>query len=84
MGQNGSNGAKPVTQLQHARAGAVTDAMRRVAEKEDLPVELVRDEVARGRMIIPANVNHLDEARADGHRHECSRARSTRTSATPP
>jgi len=59
MGQNGSNGARPVTQLQHARAGVVTDAMRRVAEKEELPVELVRDEVASGRMIIPANVNHL-------------------------
>ena len=59
MGQNGSNGATPVTQLQHARAGAVTDAMRRVAEKEELPPELVRDEVAAGRMIIPANVNHL-------------------------
>ena len=59
MGQNGTNGATPVTQLQHARAGVVTDAMRRVAEKEELPAELVRDEVARGRMIIPANVNHL-------------------------
>ena len=59
MGQNGSNGAKPVTQLQHARAGTVTDAMRRVAEKEDMPGELVREEVATGRMIIPANVNHL-------------------------
>ncbi len=59
MGQNGSNGARPVTQLQHARAGAVTDAMRRVAEKEELPAGLVRDEVASGRMIIPANVNHL-------------------------
>ncbi|HSP55065.1 MAG TPA: phosphomethylpyrimidine synthase ThiC [Dehalococcoidia bacterium] len=59
MGQNGSNGATPVTQLQHARAGNVTDAMRRVAEKEELSAELVRDEVAAGRMIIPANVNHL-------------------------
>ncbi|HET8943626.1 MAG TPA: phosphomethylpyrimidine synthase ThiC [Dehalococcoidia bacterium] len=59
MGHNGTNGATTVTQLQHARAGAITDAMRRVAEKEDLPVELVRDEVASGRMIIPANINHL-------------------------
>src|SRR5439155_733907 len=33
--------------------------MERVAEREHLPVELVRDEVARGRLIIPANVNHL-------------------------
>jgi len=59
MGQNGSNGPGPVTQLQHARAGIITEAMRRVAEKEDLPVEVVREEVASGRMIIPANVNHL-------------------------
>src|SRR3989442_10948763 len=33
--------------------------MRRVAEREALPVEVVRDEVARGRLVIPANVNHL-------------------------
>jgi phosphomethylpyrimidine synthase len=42
-----------------ARAGHVTDAMRRVAEREALPPELVRDEVARGRLVIPANVHHL-------------------------
>ena len=36
MGQNGSNGARPVTQIALARAGVVTEAMRRVAEKEDL------------------------------------------------
>ncbi len=59
MGHNGTNGATPVTQLQLARAGNVTDAMCRVAEKEELPAELVRDEVASGRMIIPANINHL-------------------------
>ncbi len=56
MGQNGST---PVTQIQHARQGAITDAMRRVAEREELPPEVVRDAVARGRMVIPANVNHL-------------------------
>jgi phosphomethylpyrimidine synthase len=47
------------TQMYLARAGHVTDAMRRVAEREDLPPELVRDEVARGRLVIPANVHHL-------------------------
>jgi len=47
------------TQMYLARAGQVTDAMRRVAEREDLPPELVRDEVARGRLVIPANVHHL-------------------------
>jgi phosphomethylpyrimidine synthase len=33
--------------------------MQRVAEREDLTAELVRDEVARGRLVIPANVAHL-------------------------
>ena len=51
--------ARPVTQIQHARDGVITDAMRRVAEREGLPPEVVRDEVARGRMVVPANVNHL-------------------------
>src|SRR5881227_1951371 len=47
------------TQMHFARQGTITPQMRRVAELEALPVELVRDEVARGRLIIPANVNHL-------------------------
>ncbi len=41
-----------------ARQGVVSAEMQRVAEREHLPGELIRDEVARGRMIIPANVNH--------------------------
>ncbi|MDE3070444.1 MAG: phosphomethylpyrimidine synthase ThiC, partial [Acidobacteriota bacterium] len=41
-----------------ARQGIVSPEMARVAEREGLAGELVRDEVARGRMIIPANVNH--------------------------
>jgi len=48
-----------VTQLSHARQGRITDQMRRVAEREEVPAELVRDEVARGRLVIPANVNHV-------------------------
>ena len=48
-----------VTQMHLARQGTVTPAMRRVAERERLPAELIRDEVARGRLVIPANVNHL-------------------------
>src|SRR5437763_644910 len=48
-----------VTQQYLARQGTTTPQMQRVAEREELPVELVRDEVARGRLIIPANVNHL-------------------------
>src|SRR5215470_16033602 len=46
------------TQMHHARRGVVTPEMRRVAEREELPPEAIRDEVARGRMVIPANVNH--------------------------
>jgi phosphomethylpyrimidine synthase len=46
------------TQMQLARQGTVSPEMQRVAEREQLPPELVRDEVARGRMIIPANVHH--------------------------
>jgi phosphomethylpyrimidine synthase len=45
--------------MQFARDGVITDAMRSVAEREDLSPELVRDEVARGRLIIPANIHHL-------------------------
>src|SRR5438132_5244978 len=47
------------TQLEYARAGIVTDAMQLVAQREDLDPELIRDEVARGRMVIPANKVHL-------------------------
>ncbi|BBY55366.1 phosphomethylpyrimidine synthase [Mycolicibacillus koreensis] len=46
------------TQLQRARAGEITAEMAYIAERESLPVELVRDEVAAGRAIIPANHNH--------------------------
>ncbi|MEA2250637.1 MAG: phosphomethylpyrimidine synthase [Solirubrobacteraceae bacterium] len=46
------------TQMHLARQGVVTPEMARVAEREHLKPELVRDEVARGRMIIPANVHH--------------------------
>jgi len=46
------------TQMHIARQGTVSPEMARVAEREELPGEAVRDEVARGRMIIPANVHH--------------------------
>jgi phosphomethylpyrimidine synthase len=46
------------TQMHLARRGVVSPEMRRVAERESLDAELVRAEVARGRMIIPANVHH--------------------------
>ncbi len=46
------------TQMQLARRGVTSPEMERVAEREQLPAEVIRDEVARGRMIIPANVHH--------------------------
>ena len=51
-------GGRCVTQLAYARAGEITPEMAFVAAREGLPVEFVRDEVKRGRAIIPANVNH--------------------------
>jgi phosphomethylpyrimidine synthase len=54
------SGFEPITQLEHARLGAITSAMRRVSEREGhLTAEQVRDEIAAGRLIIPANINHL-------------------------
>jgi phosphomethylpyrimidine synthase len=48
-----------MTQIEQARAGVVTPEMEYVAKREDLDAELIRDEVARGRMVIPANKVHL-------------------------
>ncbi|HVL14041.1 MAG TPA: phosphomethylpyrimidine synthase ThiC, partial [Gemmata sp.] len=49
----------PMTQIESARKGIVTPEMEYVARREDLDAELIRSEVARGRMVIPANVVHL-------------------------
>src|SRR5438270_811306 len=46
------------SQMHFARKGVITEEMEYIGQKEKLTPELVRDEVARGRMIIPANVNH--------------------------
>jgi phosphomethylpyrimidine synthase len=46
------------SQMHYARKGVLTEEMEYVARREKLPPELVRDEVARGRMIIPANIHH--------------------------
>ncbi len=46
------------TQMHQARQGVVTKQMEFVAKREELPVELIRSEVARGRMILPANIHH--------------------------
>jgi phosphomethylpyrimidine synthase len=47
------------TQLQFARAGEITPQMERVAQREDLSTAKVREEIAAGRLIIPANRVHL-------------------------
>ncbi len=49
---------RSVTQMAYARRGVVTPEMEFVALREGMDPELVREEVARGRAIIPANVNH--------------------------
>jgi phosphomethylpyrimidine synthase len=49
---------KVVTQLHYARQGIITPEMEFIAIREGLEPEFVRSEVARGRAIIPANINH--------------------------
>jgi len=49
-----------VTQMHYARQGIVTEEMEFVAKRESLPPETIRSEVARGRMIVPANIRHLE------------------------
>jgi phosphomethylpyrimidine synthase len=51
-------GTGPVTQLHYARKGEITPEMEFIALRERMAAEHVRSEVARGRAIIPANINH--------------------------
>ena len=53
-----ARGGRTVTQLHYARRGEVTAEMEFVALREDVDAELVRSEIAAGRAILPANVNH--------------------------
>jgi phosphomethylpyrimidine synthase len=48
-----------MTQLEAARRGVITAEMERVAQRECVTPEFIRDEVARGRLVIPANIRHL-------------------------
>ncbi len=60
------------TQMHYARQGILTEEMQYVARREQLTPETVRDEVARGRMIIPANLNHTSlEPMAIGVASKC-------------
>jgi phosphomethylpyrimidine synthase len=49
-----------VTQLHYARTGVITPEMEYIALREGLDAEFVRSEIARGRAIIPANINHTE------------------------
>ena len=51
-------GRGPVTQMHYAKRGEITPEMEFIAAREGLEAEFVRSEVARGRAIIPANINH--------------------------
>jgi len=65
-------GKQNVTQLHFARQGVITEEIAFVAKREHLPESLVMEEVARGRMIIPANINHLNlEPMAIGIASKC-------------
>jgi phosphomethylpyrimidine synthase len=49
-----------LTEMHYARQGIITEEMEFVAKRENLDPELIRSEVARGRMIIPANLRHVE------------------------
>ncbi|MDA8267352.1 MAG: phosphomethylpyrimidine synthase ThiC [Actinomycetota bacterium] len=55
-----ASAGRPVTQLHYARQGVVTPEMAFVATREGVEPEVVRAELAAGRAILPANVNHLE------------------------
>ncbi len=57
-----TEGFTPITQLESARLGIITPEMHRVAEREPhLSAQQIRDEIAAGRLIIPANIHHLNK-----------------------
>ena len=65
-------GQANVSQLHFARQGFLSEEMAYVAKRENLPESLVMEEVARGRMIIPANINHTNlEPMAIGIASKC-------------
>ncbi len=51
---------KPITLMHLARQGEITDEMRRVAERERHDPEFIREKIATGKLVIPANVNHTN------------------------
>jgi phosphomethylpyrimidine synthase len=66
------SGDTNVSQMHFARKGLITEEMAYVAKREKLTPELVRDEIAAGRLIIPANINHPElEPMAIGVASKC-------------
>ncbi|MEZ5964991.1 MAG: phosphomethylpyrimidine synthase ThiC [Planctomycetota bacterium] len=55
-----ARGDRNFSQMHYARRGIVTEEMRFVALRENVEPEFVRDEIARGRAILPANKRHLE------------------------
>src|SRR6201981_412848 len=53
-----ANGNRNMSQMHLARQGFITEEMQFIAKRERLEPEQIRSEVARGRMIIPANIHH--------------------------
>jgi len=49
---------KNISQMHYAKKGIITPEMEYVAIRENMPVEFIRNEIARGRAIIPSNINH--------------------------
>ena len=47
------------TQLQIARSGQITDTVKCVAQRENIPAKVINDELAAGRLVILANKIHL-------------------------
>ena len=47
-----------MTQLEIAKLNEISDAMRTVAKDENIDVELLRKKIAKGKVVIPANINH--------------------------
>src|SRR5260370_2313996 len=68
----GTNGNRNISQMHFARQGVITEEIEFVGKREKLEPELIRSEVARGRMIIPANINHRNlEPMAIGIASKC-------------
>jgi phosphomethylpyrimidine synthase len=73
LAEASTNGAgRNLSQMHYARKGMVTEEMEYVARRERLESEFVRQEVGRGRAIIPANIHHTSlEPMAIGINFKC-------------